>query len=71
MDDRPAERAALAATFTHRGVATAYRYRPPYPAEVFGILERLITDRPRTVLDLGTGEGALARPLLLFKYRKA
>jgi SAM-dependent methyltransferase len=63
VDDRPAGRAALAATFAHRGVAAAYRHRPPYPAEVFGILERLITDRPRTVLDLGTGEGALARPL--------
>jgi ubiquinone/menaquinone biosynthesis C-methylase UbiE len=63
VDDRPAERAALAATFAHRGVAAAYRHRPPYPPEVFGILERLITDRPRTVLDLGTGDGALARPL--------
>jgi len=57
------ERERLAATFTHPGVADAYQHRPPYPPEVFGILERLITDRPRTVLDLGAGEGALARPL--------
>jgi len=59
----PSERERLAATFTHPGVAGAYQHRPPYPAEVFSLLERLITDRPRTVLDLGAGEGALARPL--------
>ena len=59
----PSERERLAATFTHPGVADAYQHRPPYPPEVFGVLERLITDQPRTVLDLGAGEGALARPL--------
>jgi SAM-dependent methyltransferase len=53
----------LAAAFTHPGVAMAYRHRPPYPGEVFDVLDRLITDRPQTVLDLGAGEGALARPL--------
>lgn len=30
---------------------------------MFDLLERLITDRPRTVLDLGAGEGSIARPL--------
>ena len=44
-------------------MARAYRHRPPYPDEVFGVLDGLITGRPRTVLDLGAGEGALARPL--------
>lgn len=53
----------LAATFAHSGVARAYQHRPPYPDEVFDVLVRLITDRPPTVLDLGAGEGALARPL--------
>ena len=57
------EREELAAVFGHPGVADAYQHRPPYPGEVFGLLERLITDRPRTVLDIGAGEGALARPL--------
>lgn len=57
------DRGELAASFTHRGVAAAYRHRPPYPAEVFDLLGRLITDRPGTVLDLGAGDGALARPL--------
>ncbi len=63
MDPRPASRDELAATFTHPGVADAYQYRPPYPAEVLDVLEQITTDRPRRVLDIGAGEGALARPL--------
>jgi uncharacterized protein YndB with AHSA1/START domain/SAM-dependent methyltransferase len=53
----------LARAFTYPGVVTAYQHRPPYPDSVFDILTGLITDTPRTVLDLGAGEGALARPL--------
>jgi ubiquinone/menaquinone biosynthesis C-methylase UbiE len=58
-----AQRERLAGAFRHQGVVRAYRHRPPYPAEVFSILDSLITDRPRDVLDLGAGDGALARPL--------
>jgi ubiquinone/menaquinone biosynthesis C-methylase UbiE len=58
-----AERGKLAAVFAHPGVADAYQHRPPYPAETFDILERLVADQPRTVLDIGAGEGAIARPL--------
>jgi hypothetical protein len=50
-------RPELAGTFAHPGVVAAYRHRPPYPEEVFTILEGLIADRPRGVLDLGAGEG--------------
>lgn len=53
----------FAKVFGYEGVAEAYRHRPPYPDEVFRILGRLTTARPRTVLDLGAGEGSLARPL--------
>ena len=53
----------LAEAFGYPGVARAYRHRPPYPDMVFDVLTGLITDAPRTVLDLGAGEGALARPL--------
>ena len=63
MDSCAAGRGRLAAAFTHPAVADAYRHRPPYPAEVFDLLEGLIASRPRTVLDIGAGEGALARPL--------
>jgi SAM-dependent methyltransferase len=44
-------------------VAAAYRYRPPYPVRVFDALESLMAGGPRHVLDMGAGEGALARPL--------
>lgn len=53
----------LAQSFTYPGVAQAYQYRPPYPDEVFDLLVGLISERPSRVLDLGAGEGALARPL--------
>src|SRR5215510_1320034 len=53
----------LAATFKHEAVAEAYQHRPPYPDEVFDRLVALITDEPRRVLDIGAGEGAIARPL--------
>lgn len=66
MEDRAGRLYAVpmpADTFEYPGVAAAYRHRPPYPDEVFTILTGLIADRPRAVLDLGAGEGALARPL--------
>ena len=53
----------LAASFSDHAVAEAYQYRPPYPPEVLDVLEQLISDHPRDVLDIGAGEGALARPL--------
>jgi ubiquinone/menaquinone biosynthesis C-methylase UbiE len=60
-----ARRGKLAAVFGHLGVAQAYQHRPPYPPEVFDLLVGLVAGRPQTaaVLDLGAGEGALARPL--------
>jgi SAM-dependent methyltransferase len=57
-------RARMAAEFDHPDVVTAYRYRPEPPAQTFDILEGLITDAPRVVLDLGCGTGFLARPLV-------
>jgi len=53
----------LAEAFGYPGVAHAYQHRPPYPDMVFDVLTGLITDAPQVVLDLGAGEGALARPL--------
>ena len=62
---RSGPRLDLAASFDHAGVASAYRFRPPYPAEVFDVLESLLEEpEPPSVLDIGAGEGALARPLI-------
>src|SRR5262249_33085794 len=58
-----ATRAQVAAEFDHPDVVAAYRYRPEPPAQTFDILEGLITDEPRVVLDIGCGTGFLARPL--------
>ena len=63
MDCRRISRDELAAVFAYPGVADAYQYRPPYPPEVFDVLERIAAGCPRDVLDIGAGEGALARPL--------
>lgn len=54
---------AYAAQFTDPSVVAAYHLRPPYPAEVFTTLNRLIVDTPRVVVDLGTGTGEIARCL--------
>lgn len=52
------------AQFQDQSVVAAYRYRPPYPDEVFSILTSLIVDEPRAVLDVGCGDGAIARYLV-------
>ncbi|GCE24940.1 hypothetical protein KDA_04240 [Dictyobacter alpinus] len=52
---------SYADAFKNLQVVEAYRYRAPYPAETFEILSALITDHPRTLLDVGTGSGDIAR----------
>jgi SAM-dependent methyltransferase len=52
----------LGRVFADDEVAALYRYRAPYPPEVFAILEDLIVE-PRVVLDVGAGTGALAREI--------
>jgi SAM-dependent methyltransferase len=51
------------AQFFDPSVASAYRFRPPYPEEVYTILAGLIVDGPRVVLELGCGVGEIARRL--------
>jgi SAM-dependent methyltransferase len=59
----PKPRSDLAATFRFDGVAEAYRARPPYPRETIDVLTSLAGGAGARVLDLGAGEGAVARPL--------
>ena len=53
-----------ARVFQEETVARHYHLRPPYPAGLFTALAALVVDEPRTILDLGTGTGDLARGLL-------
>jgi trans-aconitate methyltransferase len=56
--------AYYAEAFQNQQVVDAYSYRPPYPQEVFTLLADLVLDRPGTVLDVGSGSGDIARPLV-------
>jgi SAM-dependent methyltransferase len=58
----------LADVFRDPDVARAYRSRAPYPEETFAILEELLV-APRTVLDVGSGSGQLARRMVRFAAR--
>ncbi len=53
-----------AAQFQDPSVVSVYHLRPPVPDEVMTCLTALLTDAPNSrVLDLGCGQGELARPL--------
>ena len=49
--------------FQDPSVVEAYAARPPYPDELFDLLDELLEDQPRVVLDAGCGTGSVARPL--------
>lgn len=53
-----------ARVFREETVARHYHLRPPYPEALFAALAALIVDEPRTILDVGTGPGVLARGLV-------
>lgn len=50
--------------FKDASIAEAYHHRPPYSDEVIDRLIKLVTDEPRTILDVGCGTGDLARRLV-------
>jgi ubiquinone/menaquinone biosynthesis C-methylase UbiE len=50
----------FASQFEDESVARVYHTRPPYPADVFDILEGLMSPGRRAVLDLGCGTGDVA-----------
>ncbi|MCE7987017.1 MAG: class I SAM-dependent methyltransferase [Caldilinea sp. CFX5] len=49
--------------FKDHSVVDAYAHRPPIPDPVFTVLDQLLVDKPRVVLDVGCGTGAIARRL--------
>lgn len=58
-----------AARFQDQSVVNRYHLRPTYPTQTFEVLNGLIVDEPRSVLDVGCGPGNVARPLAAFVER--
>ena len=54
----------FATAFADVSVAESYRHRPPFSPQTFEVLNQLIRDEPRRLLDAGSGTGALARHLV-------
>src|SRR5581483_8631492 len=50
--------------FQDSSIVDVYHHRSPYTAEAIEHLVGLITNQPRTVLDVGCGTGDLARRLV-------
>ena len=53
-----------ATRFKNRSLAEAYKFRPPYPNEMYETLIRLLGDENGRVLDVGCGQGKIARTLV-------
>jgi SAM-dependent methyltransferase len=64
----PAYPRELGRAFEDDEVARNYRFRQPYPPAVFAILKGLLVE-PRSVLDVGSGTGALTIGLARFAER--
>jgi SAM-dependent methyltransferase len=64
----PAYPRALGRVFEDAAVVRNYRHRQPYPQEIFDILEGLLVE-PRTILDAGSGTGALTIGMARFARR--
>jgi SAM-dependent methyltransferase len=50
--------------FAEARMAENYRFRPPYPAEVYDALLELMRGRPRIILDAGCGAGKITLGLI-------
>src|SRR5262249_9770613 len=55
--------------FQHQSVVDRYHLRSTYPLETFELLNSLLVDKPRAVLDVGCGTGNIARPLANYVAR--
>jgi SAM-dependent methyltransferase len=45
-------------------MAENYRFRPPYPAEVYEVMRELMRGHPRVILDAGCGTGKITLELI-------
>ena len=58
------ERSSFGERFASRRMAENYRFRPPYPPEVFDTLRELLRGHPPRLLDAGCGPGKVALGLI-------
>ena len=49
--------------FRDESVASAYVFRPPYPSELFDVIESLVQGEPSIILDMGCGTGEILIPM--------
>ena len=52
-----------ASQFQDESVAAVYRRRPPYPSEIFDLLQDLLPQDNAHLLDIGSGTGEIAIPM--------
>ena len=53
-----------ASRFKNRSLAEAYKFRPPYSDELYETLIELLGDENGRILDVGCGQGKVARTLV-------
>lgn len=58
-----------AGRFQDQSVVDRYHLRPTYPPEIIALLNELIADEPRVILDIGCGTGNITRPLAEYVER--
>lgn len=64
MSDQTDKYRALGRRFSADRMAANYRFRPPYPAEVYDVLLELMRGCPRILLDAGCGTGKITLGLV-------
>jgi SAM-dependent methyltransferase len=59
VSDEFAAQRARGSRFSAERMAENYRFRPPYPVEVYDVLRELLRGHPRVLLDAGCGTGKI------------
>lgn len=58
-----------ASSFKYRSIVENYKFRPPYPDEIYETILRLLENGDNRILDVGCGTGKIARNIVEFVER--